>query len=242
MQIVKTQDPDRFLMTLYFPMETRAHLWALYAFNYEIARTREVVSDTHIGLIRLQWWRDALAAFYEKNEVAHNIVMQALAEAIWRFDLPREVFDHLIYAREFDLEDRPPGGLEGLCNYADYTHTPLLRLGVIATEGDADHPALHPVSMAYALTGLIRSVPHFRAQGRTMVPSGVGIADIRERAEELLRQAPPDGEGRLIRLHRMVSQQYLRKIKMLKDDPEDPRMQIPPFFRAWGLAQALKKR
>lgn len=241
-QLVRTMDPDRYLISVYFPPEIRDHLWALYAFNYEVARTREVVSDTTIGLIRLQWWRDVLAQFYEKNEVVKNDIVDSLAKAIWRFDLKRELFDHLIYAREFDLEDRAPGAIDGLCNYADFTHTPLLRLGVLVTGGDPEHAALQPVAMAYALTGLIRAQPLHQSQGRSLIPAGVEIRDIRERAEELLRQSSPTGEGPMIRLHRMVAQQYLHKIKVLRDNPAHPRMQIPPLFRAMGLAAALRKK
>ena len=241
-QLVRTHDPDRYLISLYFPPEIRGYLWALYAFNYEIAKTREVVSDTTIGLIRLQWWRDVLAQFYEKNEVTKNDIVESMAGTIWRFDLKRELFDHMIYAREFDLEDRAPGSLEGLCNYADFTHTPLLRLGVRVTEGDPEHPALQPVSMAYALTGLIRAQPFHQSQGRSFIPDGVAIHDIRERAEEFLRQSSSVGEGMLVRLHRMVAQQYLHKIKILGDDPAHPRMRIPPLFRSLGLALALRKK
>lgn len=240
--LVRTQDPDRFLTSLYFPPEIRRHLCSLYAFNHEIAKTREVVTDTHIGLIRLQWWRDALAAFYEKNAVERGDVMQALAEAIWRFDLPRTLFDHMIYAREFDLEDRAPGSLEGLCNYADFTHTPLLRLGVMATEGDADHAALQPVAIAYALAGLIRAVPAHAAQGRNYIPENVSIRDVRERAQDFLRQSDPAGEGRLIRLHRVIASQYLNKIKKLRDNPGHPALRIPPVFRSLALGLAARRK
>lgn len=241
-QLVRTQDSDRYLISLYFQPDIRVHLWALYAFNYEIARTREVVSDTTIGLIRLQWWRDVLAQFYEKNEVTRNDIVESLAGVIWRFDLKRELFDHLIYAREFDLEDRAPGSLEGLCNYADFIHTPLLRLGVLVTGGEPEHSALQPVAMAYALTGLIRARPFHHSQGRSLIPEKVEIRDIRERAEELLRQSPSAGEGHLIRLHRMVAQQYLHKIKVLGDNPDHPGMRIAPLFRSLGLAMALRKK
>ena len=260
--LVRTHDPDRFLISLFYPPELRANLWALYAFNYEIAKTREIVTDTHIGLIRLQWWRDALAKFYEKNEVLNHGIMTELSRTIWRHNLPRELLDHLIYAREFDLEDRQPGSLEGLCNYADYTHTPLLRLSVIVAGENPDHPALQPVAMAYALAGIIRAVPFHMAQGRCYLPEdlmrraginfgtlqiGKGIESlspvvksIRRKAEDLLRQAERDKEGRMIRLHRLVALQYLKKIKGLKDNPHDPRMAIPPLLRGvklWLVAQ-----
>jgi phytoene synthase len=239
--LVRTQDPDRFLISLFFPPEKRAHLWALYALNHEIARTREVVTDTHMGLIRLQWWRDALAAFYDRNEVGPHAIMEDLSKTIWRYDLPRPLFDHLIYAREFDLEDRAPGSLEGLCNYADFTHAPLLRLSLIIAGEDPDHSSVQPVAMAYAMTGLIRAVPFHAAQGRVFLPEGVHVAAVRGRAEELLRQASPAGEGAMLRLHRVMTQQYINKIKGLNDNANDPRLGVPPLFRQIKLWRAARK-
>lgn len=255
--LVRTNDPDRFLMSVFFPEEARRHLWSLYALNYEIAKTREVVTDTHLGLIRLQWWRDALASFYERNQVLKNEVVEGLSEAIWRYNLPREVFDHLIYGREFDLEDRQPGSLEGMCNYADFTHTPLVRLGMMMTDDSQDHhnnhPATQPVAMAYALAGLIRAVPHHLSQGRCYLPEdlmrrndinigtlqlGQGrdrlvpvVRAVRQKAQELLRQAGPTQNCRLLLLHKIITEQYLNKIKTLGDNALDPRLSIPPLFR-----------
>ena len=240
-ELVRRQDPDRFLISLFSSTETRRHLWALYAFNHEIARTREVVTDTHIGLIRLQWWRDTLASFYDRNDIGNHGIMGPLSEAIWRYDLPRSLFDHLLYAREFDLEDQAPGSLEGLCNYADFTHTPLLRLSLLVAEEDPDHPSVQPVAMAYALAGLIRSVPFHRSQGRTYIPEEISIPAVRKRAEELLSQTSLQNDSKMIRLHRLVAAQYLHKIKKLKDNAYDPRLAAPPLFRPFSLWLATQK-
>ena len=240
--LVRTHDPDRFLISLYFSPEIRPYLWSLYAFNYEIAKTREIVTDTHIGLIRLQWWRDALSGMYERNEVLKHDVVEGLSEAMWRFNLPRELLDNMIYGREFDLEDRPAGSLEGLCNYADFTHTPLMRLSSIIAGENPDHPALQPVAMAYALTGLLRAAPFHKIQGRSVLPENVSLSKIREKAEDLLRQSNHGGEGRLIRMHRAISEQYLNKIKGLNDNVEDRRMGVPPLLRPLKLWMVARKK
>lgn len=250
-------------MTLFYPPETRAGLWALYAFHYEIAKTREVVTDTTIGLIRLQWWRDALENFYEKNIAPAHEVMGELCAAIKRHDLPRELFDHLIYAREFDLEDRQPGSMEGLCNYADYTQTPLLRLAGMITGENADHPAIQPVAMGFALAGLIRATPFHLSQQRCYLPedlirqAGLSldalgqdqgamelrpvIRAIRVKATELLRQADARGAGRLTCLHHVMTAQYLKRIKRFGDDLGDGRMAMTPPLRIIGLWRAARQ-
>ena len=58
--LVRAADKDRFLTTLFAPAEHRNALIALYAFNLDIARVREVVREPVAGEIRLQWWSDVL--------------------------------------------------------------------------------------------------------------------------------------------------------------------------------------
>ena len=74
--LVRQQDPDRFLLSLFVPAKVRPALWALYAFNYEIAKTREVVSETATGLIRLTWWREAIDEIYQGRPVRQHQVVQ----------------------------------------------------------------------------------------------------------------------------------------------------------------------
>ena len=61
---MRHHDRDRFQTALFAPAERREALFALYAFNYEIARVREAVREPMLGQIRLQWWREAIAAAY----------------------------------------------------------------------------------------------------------------------------------------------------------------------------------
>src|SRR5258708_11419859 len=56
-------DHDRCLCTMFAREPVQARLFALYAFNVEIARVREIVSEPVIGQMRLQWWRDAITEF-----------------------------------------------------------------------------------------------------------------------------------------------------------------------------------
>jgi 15-cis-phytoene synthase len=60
--LVRRHDPDRFLTSLFAPPEKRDALLTLYAFNHELARAREAVSEPPLALIRLQWWREVVEA------------------------------------------------------------------------------------------------------------------------------------------------------------------------------------
>ena len=58
-------DFDRYLSSLFAPAAAAARsLNVLYAFNYEVAKTAETVSQPIAGQIRLQWWRDRIAELY----------------------------------------------------------------------------------------------------------------------------------------------------------------------------------
>ena len=108
---VRRNDPDRFILTMLAPSAMRESLFALYAFNVEIARTRELVSEPPLGEIRLQWWRDDVEAFYANAVLRHGI-SSLLCDTITAHALTRSNFDRLIDARSADLDD---GFVEGLC-------------------------------------------------------------------------------------------------------------------------------
>ena len=61
-QQARIHDPDRALSALFAPEPARGALLALLAFNAEIERVPRMVREPILGQIRLQWWRDALAA------------------------------------------------------------------------------------------------------------------------------------------------------------------------------------
>ena len=87
--LVKDTDKDRFLATLFAPADSRADLYALYAFDLETAAVAQRVRDPAAGEIRLQWWHDALAGISESsghpvadamlNAMAHNGIDTLLA-------------------------------------------------------------------------------------------------------------------------------------------------------------------
>ncbi len=169
-ELVRQHDYDRFLCSMFLPAAVREDVWALLAFNHEISKTREVVSESTLGLIRLQWWRDAIDGIYERDEVLSHEVIKPMAAAIKKHDLPREHFDKLLYAREFDLEDVLPGNIEGLMNYCDFTTSPLLALIVQATGDDPDQHVIQPVAMNYAMAGVLRATASLALTRRVMLP------------------------------------------------------------------------
>jgi phytoene synthase len=165
---VRLTDYDRFLSALLARSERRPHLMALYAFNHEIAKTAEAVSQPALGLIRLQWWREAIAEIYEGRVREHEIA-QAFARTVGAHDLPRDLIEAMIEAREADLEETPFADMAAMEAYADATSGNVMRLAArILGAGEMLDEAARDAGIAYALTGLLRALP-FRAARRNLV-------------------------------------------------------------------------
>jgi phytoene synthase len=248
--LVRQQDPDRFLLSLFAPIRARPALWALYAFNYEIAKTREVVTETTTGLIRLTWWREAIAEIYSGAPVRQHEVVMALAEAVRAHDLPQEKFDALVYAREFDVEDRAPATLEGLFHYADYTTTPLNELSLKALRQEDD--GARETSIRYAVTGLLRAVPYMTQQRRCYLPDDVMAAhgtsaqklfDFNERQKlpevvrDIIRALPDAAPTSSKHLHKMnkMTALYISQIEKASFNVFDKSMAAPPALMGLRL-------
>src|ERR1700684_858257 len=96
-ELVRRYDPDRFLTALFAPPDKRDALLTLYAFNHELARAREVVSEPPLALIRLQWWREVVEGAHRRHEVADPLTAAIEAGLLRPADLLP-----LIEARELE--------------------------------------------------------------------------------------------------------------------------------------------
>ena len=152
--LVAKADKDRYLSCLFAPQEARSHLFALYAFNVEIARIRVTVSESQIGLVRQQWWLDTIDGIYAGRTPDHPVA-QGLAQAIAKGDLPKHALHNLIIAREFDLYDDPMPNLSDLEGYLGETSSSLIQMAaLILGEGAAEAAGL--AGVAFGMAGVLR--------------------------------------------------------------------------------------
>jgi NADH dehydrogenase [ubiquinone] 1 alpha subcomplex assembly factor 6 len=170
--LVRQHDRDRFQTALFAPPRNREALFALYAFNYEIARVRESVQEPMLGRIRLQWWREAIDAAYGGAAPRQHEVVGPLTALIRERGLSRAHFDRLIDSRERDLDDAPPATLAELEDYAEGSSARLIQLALEALDAvaPAAQAAASEIGIAYALAGLIRAMPVHAATGRLWIP------------------------------------------------------------------------
>ena len=231
---VRRADYDRYLTTLFAPPEARERLFALYAFNHEIAKVRETVSDATLGQIRLQWWREAIESIYAGVPRKHAVV-EALAAAMAERRPARAGFDALIDAREFDLAGRAPATLAELEVYCEGTASQLLWLAaeLLGVAGDAARAKLRPLGIAWALTGLIRAIPFHARARRQYIPADVAAAA--GLTEEVLFALKPSDAlwGAVQRLAAAV-QRHLDDARALPADrAARPLLLLAPLARAY---------
>jgi NADH dehydrogenase [ubiquinone] 1 alpha subcomplex assembly factor 6 len=243
---VRRHDRDRYQTVLFAPAARREALFALYAFNYEIARVRESVTEPILGQIRLQWWRENVAAAFEGGPARHHPVAEALTTVIRDLRLSRDHFDRLIDGREIDLADEPPATLAALEDYAEATSARLvyLALEVLGVNDPAAGDAGLHVGIAYSLAGLLRAMP-FRA--RQIIPADIptpnGVTELAAAASRHLQAARAE-RNRISRsalpalLPAVIAQRSLARLSRAGGNPFDPALATPDPLQSWRLAAA----
>ncbi|MCK5778299.1 MAG: squalene/phytoene synthase family protein [Rhodospirillales bacterium] len=169
---VRDFDNDRFLATLFAGDTVREDLFALYAFNLELAKIRETVSEPMIGRMRLQFWRDAVPGLVSGGPPSHAVA-EPLSAAVRRAGISADQLHALIDARETDMDDVPPRDLSALEAYAEKTSSSVMALALRVLEEDPDRHAdlLRAAGVGTALVGLVRAIPYQASTGRITLPA-----------------------------------------------------------------------
>ncbi len=267
--LVRAGDKDRWLASLFAPADRRAHLHALYAFNLEVARVRELAREPMAGEIRLQWWREVIAGTRPGEAAAHPVAA-ALLETIARFGLSSKTLADLIEARAFDLYDDPMPTLAALAAYGRRTASGLIELAAQVLDrahaGVAD--AAGPAGIAYATAGLLRAFARHASRGQLYLPAdvlerrGVSTSDVfAGRATEPLRAALADlrafARGNLAAfaarrgelpaavvpafLPVALVPAYLARMERRDYDPFATPIEVPQWRRQWLLWRAARQ-
>ncbi|MER9302550.1 phytoene/squalene synthase family protein [Mesorhizobium sp. M0293] len=174
MDAVRAADHDRYLTALYAPADKRDALFSLYAFNAEIAGIRDRIHEALPGEVRLQWWRDVIAAGGEAG-VGHPTA-EALNATIATFNLPKPAFENMLDARIFDLYDDPMPSRTDLEGYCGETAAALIQLAAMVLDpGEAPRFAelAGRAGCAQAMTGLLLLLPLHRKRGQCFVPADI---------------------------------------------------------------------
>ena len=226
---VRALDPDRYLACLFAPKASQPFLFALYAFNAEIARIREIVSEPMPGEIRHQWWREALSCG-AAEAAAQNPIAAALVHTLKRFRLPPDPLLALIEARSFDLYDDPMPTWLDLEGYCGETSSALIRLAtLILADGEEAGSAdlCGYAGTAYAITGLLRAFPVHARRTQCYLPHEVLIS-CGVSLDEIYAGTDSESLHAVLATVRARAQQHLDTLRQRVGEL-DPRIR-PAFF------------
>lgn len=236
---VRRYDRDRFLTALFAPQPNRDDLLALYAFNLELAKIRETVTEPMLGRIRLQWWRETLDGF-ERGEVRQHAVAEPLAETVRRHRLAPAQLARLVEGREHDVAPEPPVDLAALEDYAADTSATLVELALAVLDGG--HPAAREaarhVGIAHALAGLLLAVPFRAAHGRIDLPQDL----LDEAGLHAGRVKEAKGDARLAKILRVIALRAMHHLDAARRHRRQvPRQAVPALLPAIVAERALKR-
>lgn len=182
--LVRRVDEDRWLASRFAAEPVRARLMALYALNYEIAHAAEAAREPGLGAIRLQWWRDELETisrgYHPSSHPALAAIMQTSPGSAFAWSLQGLVDAHLA-----DLERAPFAAFSDMQRYVDATAGLVMRAAVdacgVSLTGAAQHAFVRDAARAWGFTGLMRASGHWQMRGRTLLPNGARLEDLKAR-------------------------------------------------------------
>jgi phytoene synthase len=249
------------------PAAQRRGLLALYAFNVEISRVREQVSQPLPGEVRLQWWSDVLAGTGHGG-VEGNPVAAELLLAIRNARLPVERLSRLIDEHQFDLYNDPMPTLAALEGYINDTSSALFSLSAAVAgwqSPEIEHLARH-AGLAQGMARVIAALPLDASRRQLFVPlqllesHGSGIEEVfsgketptlRAALDQLIREARGHLETALTLLKNVAPEarplflplalvaRDLKRMARADTDPFMPRV-TSRFRTLWTLWRASR--
>jgi phytoene synthase len=267
--LVRSHDFVRYASALFVPATQRRALLALYAFNVEISRVRDHISQPLPGEMRLQWWTDMLAGAghggIEGNPVAAELLL-----VIRDYRLPVDLLSRLVDEHQFDLYNDPMPSVAALESYVNDTSSALFSLGAriaVRPSEAIDHLARH-AGLAQGLLQVIATLPWDAARRQLFVPvqlleqHGSGTEEVflgkqtpkaraaidqligeagghLKTAFELLASVPP--EVRPIFLPLALLRRDLKRMSRADSDPFVPRT-VSRLRTLWTLWRASRSR
>lgn len=262
--LVRDHDPDRWAASLFWPSTARPDALALMAFDAELTRIADIVSEPMLGEIRMQWWQDAIAA----GNASGHPVATALIATLDRYNLDREAFGALIAGRQAALFSDPYIDIKALDAHLDATDGTLFRaLARVLAPGRVPPPAIDPAARAYGLTQRLRRLPRDLSHGRQTIPLdllerfgvppahllerrmspalriviGALLAHVRDDITAFTRSLPGGEPGLSAALPTFLCPAYLKRIEKPGFDIFNQPIAVAPWRRLWILWRGARR-
>lgn len=161
MDLVRQNDHENFLCTLLLPESIRTTAFAVRAFNSEVARVNDLVSNTTIAQMRLTFWKEAVDKIFKDCPPEHPISKE-IHRALKKHKLSKVYFNRLVTSRKTQSSENGFPSLEALEKYSENSVSPIFYLLLQAAgvqDVNIDHAMSH-LGKAQGIANALRSVPH----------------------------------------------------------------------------------
>ncbi|KAI0822289.1 isoprenoid synthase domain-containing protein [Trametes gibbosa] len=236
-ELVRKRDYESYLIGAFFPRQIQGAFFALRAFYVELASVQDTVSNSMIGKMRMQFWRDAIKNLADNRPPRHPIAL-ALHEASQKANLPAYHLRRIIDARDAELHTPTHLTIESLTAHAESTSSTflylLLSLLNLSSSSTFSHAASH-LGVAQSIQVLLRALPYHASRGRMVIPAEV-TARHGVRQEDVFRMGG-DAEGisdAVFEFATVANDNLLTAREMLKESGGEggrvPAMAMPVFL------------
>ena len=239
LRALQETDRDRYLASLLTPADRRTAIVALYAYNAELGRVRDLVREPLPGEVRLQYWRDLLEGSAH-GETAANPVAAELLRAVETWRLPVAPLVSMADARIFDLYDDPMETTTMFEGYAGETAAALIQLAALVLDAKAAEGAAEiagHAGVALAVAGALLLMPIHRVRGQVYLPTQI-LASVGLDREAFLAG---ETDGRLSAAIQAFAGFGLDHLRRARAAGRIPKSLLPAFLPV-TLAEPVLKR
>lgn len=153
LDLVKRLDHEHYLANLLLPSALRTAAFTLRAFSCEVAGIRDNVTDKTIGLVRVQFWKDAISGMYEDGtKVPQHPVAMELAKMVVKHKPSEQLLQNLAGSRDYFLSDKPFDSLEQVEQYGEKAFSSVY-LVLLEIAGNTNGHVKHAATQFPALLG-----------------------------------------------------------------------------------------
>ncbi|RMZ75989.1 hypothetical protein DV738_g5157, partial [Chaetothyriales sp. CBS 135597] len=159
--LVRKYDSPSYTLAHFIRPQVMPAYMAIRAFNIELARIPDVVSNPTIGSMRMQAWRQFIDAAFDQKPPDEPVALLLASYLSQGFKLSKSWFKRIIDARDQKLTHPGFGSLAELESYAEATYSTLLYLTLSAIPVHSvtmDHLASH-IGKAAGIAAVLRGVP-----------------------------------------------------------------------------------
>ncbi|GFS04190.1 NADH dehydrogenase (ubiquinone) complex I, assembly factor 6 [Elysia marginata] len=228
--LVRKYDYENYLGTLLLPKNVQRAAFALRAFNVELAQVQDAVSENKIGLMRMQFWRDAVAKIVQGNPPQAPVATE-LAGACGYYKLTKCWLERIVESRAAQLDNDFFKSIKAMEEYAENVNSSLYYLlleclGIKNTH--ADHAASH-LGKAQGIVTAMRATPFHASKRRVYLPIDI-LFEHKVSNEDIMRGKTSQSVKDAVVDVASIAHQHLEKARSLRSSL--PPQANPVFLNA----------